>query len=100
MNFGSTKVESHFHNLYSIDIYGMLSSSHSCVPSQTQSLESNNYAHNKPIMQNLYGWHINKYMQKYQGDTSFHNYFSHFTFQNQNEEEIDDFQPFRSSIWY
>ena len=83
-----------------MDIYGMLSSSNSCVPSQTQSLESSNYAHSQPIMQDPYGWHINKYMQNYQGDTSFHNYFSYFISQNQNEEEIDDFQLSRSFMWY
>ena len=44
MNFESVRVESHFHNPYSMDIYEMLSSSNSWVPSQTQPSESSSSA--------------------------------------------------------
>ena len=82
MNFGSMRVESHFHNPYSMDIYRMSSGSNSWVPSQIQPSESNSYVYSQPIMQNPYNWHINNCMQNYQENTSFHNYFLHFTSQN------------------
>ena len=54
MNFGFIKFISYFHNSYSINIYGMSSSSNSWIPAQTQLSESNNYTHSQLIMQDLY----------------------------------------------
>ena len=73
-----------------MDVYGMSSSSNSWIHSQAQSSGDSSYGQSQPIsypyhdyqqrqshvVADLYAWHINNYMQNYQGDVPFDQYFS------------------------
>ena len=39
-------------------------------------------------------------MQNYQGDVPFDQYFSQYTTENENEENSENFQAPRNSMWY
>ena len=110
-NFGSMRVQGEY-NPYSMDVYGMSSSSNSWIHSQAQPSGDSSYGQSQPISYPYYdyqqgqshvvaypyAWHINNYMQNYQGDVSFDQYFSQYTTGNKNEE--NSFQPPRNSMWY
>ena len=100
------------YNSYSMDVYGMSSSSNSWIHSQAQPLGDSNYGQSQPISYSYhdyqqgqshvvadpYGWHINNYMQNYQEDVPFDQYFSQYTTENENEENSENFQAPRNSM--
>ena len=52
------------------------------------------------VVSDPYGWHINNYMQNYQGDLLFDQHFSQYTTVNENEEDSQNFQVPRNSMCY
>ena len=52
------------------------------------------------VVSDPYGWHINNYMQNYQGDLPFDQYFSQYTTVNENEEDSQNFQAPRNFMCY
>ena len=97
-NYGYTPNQPFPYPSYPIHV-GM-ESSDSWKESDTQSSNDFGYGQRQPIS-DPYGWHVNNYMENYFGDLSFDNYSSQYTHSTRrDDEDSENFEPHRNSMWY